>query len=128
MSAHDECGAVGKFDCWQDERIHELTVEFDEGEGNVEGPAGWFMPLDLEDECEGHESLNGASMGASVTCDGKCQPDWVLVQHYGTRHLIARENGLGQWWVECYDTEQARDERLEALRAAHAEWDTAVLS
>lgn len=28
---------------------------------------------DDDDECEGHESLNGADMGATVYCDGYCQ-------------------------------------------------------
>lgn len=28
---------------------------------------------DDEDECEGHESLNGADMGRTVYCDGTCR-------------------------------------------------------
>ena len=27
---------------------------------------------DDEDECEGHESLDGAHMGETVYCDGSC--------------------------------------------------------
>lgn len=28
---------------------------------------------DDDDECEGHESLNGADMGVTVYCDGNCR-------------------------------------------------------
>lgn len=28
----------------------------------------------VEDQCEGHESLRGDSMGAEVFCDGTCRP------------------------------------------------------
>lgn len=34
------------------------------------------------DECEGHESLDGAHMGESVTCDGACNPIKVLLDPY----------------------------------------------
>lgn len=30
---------------------------------------------DSDNECEGHESLNGNTMGASVFCDGSCKTD-----------------------------------------------------
>jgi hypothetical protein len=32
---------------------------------------------DDEPECEGHESLRGDSMGATVYCDGSCVESWV---------------------------------------------------
>lgn len=122
MSAHDECSRPGKFGCWADETIHASTLDSGAGEGDVAAPCAWFEVVDLETECEGHESLNGADMGRSIECDGSCMPEWKLAQHYGTRWLIARENSDGRFWVECYDTEAARDERVEGLRESWNEW------
>ncbi len=124
---HLSCGRPGKFDCSADEKIHQDSLEWGTGEGDVQSPSGWFDPIELEVECEGHESTAGYAMGQSVFCDGSCTPEWQLAKHYGTRWLIARENEQGQFWVETYDTEQARDERLEGLRAAYAEWNPGVL-
>lgn len=39
-------------------------VDVDELNGNT--------TIDESNECEGHESLNGAHMGESVYCDGSC--------------------------------------------------------
>ena len=131
MSKHEECGAVGKFDCPADETIYGTTLDSGDGEGDTAAPCAWFCEVTLEDECEGHEhdpSVPTSVAGESMLCDGRCQPDYALAQHYGTRWLIARENSNGTFWVECYDTEEARDERLEGLRQAYAEWDTDVLS
>lgn len=38
-------------------------------------PACWaaMFPDEDDDECEGHESLDGAHMGETVYCDGSCQ-------------------------------------------------------
>lgn len=37
-------------------------------------PTDWMPGSDAEgDECPGHESLSGASMGESTYCDGSCQ-------------------------------------------------------
>ena len=107
MSKHTECGAVGKFDCLADEYIYGTTLESGAGEGDVEASCAWFEEVTLD------------------TSDPKEQ---AAIEHYGTRYLIARENSQGIFWVETYDTEQARDERLEGLRQAFAEWDTDVLS
>lgn len=106
MSDHDQCGRAGKFDCEYDQFIYGMTVDFDEGEGNVQGPAAWFQSIDLHSE-DVHER--------------------PAILHYGAACLIARESSEGRFWVECYDTASARDERLEGLRAAHNEWDMGVL-
>lgn len=130
MSKHEECASVGKFDCRADEKIHEFTLDSGMGEGNVEGPAAWFEPLDLDIECEGHShdpSIPSSVAGEAMYCDGSCRPEWALADHYGTRWIIAREDSQGRFWVECYDTEDSRDERVEGLRSAHAEWDMGVL-
>ena len=124
MSKHTECGAVGKFDCTYDEYVWDVTMDTGDGEGHVESSVAWFCEVTLETECEGHPGLGDVS----VYCDGSCTPEWRAAQHYDTRYLIARENSQGIFWVETYDTEEARDERLEGLRQAYAEWDTDVLS
>lgn len=125
MSApHAECGSVGKFDCHFDEGVHGFTMESGAGEGHVDSPVGWFEEITLETECKGHEQV----VGSDLSCDGSCTPEWLFHQHYGTRWLIARENDRGFFWTEAYETEAYRDERLEALREAYAEWDTGVLS
>lgn len=99
MSAHDECSRPGKFDCAADEKINEITFEECIGEGDVQADCAWFAPVSLGDLFEGD-----------------------LIKHYGTRWLIARENSDGRFWVECYDTEAARAERVEGLRASWNEW------
>lgn len=100
MSKHMECSAAGKFDCAADENVHDVTLDTGLGEGHVDAPSAWFEPIDL---------------------DGDTEPG--LVEHYGTRWLIARENSQGRFWAECYDTEQAREERLEGLRESWGEWE-----
>jgi hypothetical protein len=62
--------------------IRDLMVDLaflsDELKGDEEQSGGYALEeaLDVyreETECEGHESLNGADMGATVTCDGSCR-------------------------------------------------------
>jgi len=107
MSKHEECGAVGKFDCPADEYIYGTTLDSGAGEGDTAAPCAWFESITLETDELGERTA---------------------FAHYGTRYLIARESDSGRFWVELYDTEEARDERLEGLRKAYAEWDTDVLS
>jgi len=102
--AHRTCGRAGKFDCAFDESIHELTVLEGVSEGDLQAPCAWFADMQLDPGTEGG-----------------------LVEHYGTRWLIARENDQGFFWVEDFATEQMRAERLESLRKAWAEWDEGAL-
>lgn len=131
MSRHDDCRGVGKFDCTTDEYVNNIVLEAEPGEGHVESPVAWFAEITLEDQCEGHEHDPGtpsSNMGESIYCDGSCQREHAIAQHYGTRYLIAREFNDGRFAVEPYEREQDRDERLGELRAAYAEWDMGVLS
>lgn len=127
MSAHEQCHAVGKFDCLHDEYIHAVTLDQGGGEGDVESPVAWFDRVDLEVDCEGHEPGPYQPAGVSVYCEGSCTREWGHSVHYGTRWLLARENSQGRFWVECYDTEQARDGRYDELVAAFLEWEGPVL-
>lgn len=102
--AHWTCNQHGKFDCLFDEAVSQLAADDGTGEGHVEAPCAWFDAIFLDP---------GAEAG--------------LIEHYGTRWIIARENAQGFFWVETFDTEQFRDERLESLRAVWAEWDEGVL-
>lgn len=105
LPAHFRCDAPGKYDCDADEYVHSAADDEGSGEGDVSSPVAWFaeVTLDLDSETK-------------------------LIEHYGTRYLIARTLESGVSPVEMYDTQQARDERLEELRAAYAEWDTGALS
>jgi hypothetical protein len=52
-----------------------LADEFT-GEDETSGAYELENALDVyteETECEGHESLNGADMGKTVDCDGRCR-------------------------------------------------------
>lgn len=102
MSAHTECGRVGKFDCTFDEYIHD-TLEGDPGEGDLQSPSAWFCAVVLDDD----DPLDVAAAG-----------------HYGGRWLIAREFSDGRWAVEVYSTDAYREERLVTLRAAFDRWDS----
>jgi hypothetical protein len=106
FAPHDECRQPGKFDCLADEQIYEMTLDSGAGEGTVEAPTGFFEPIDLSD---------------------LVQLEVRLIAHYGGAWLIARESQLGTWWVEVFETEAFRDERLETLRQAYSEWDEGVL-
>ena len=46
-----------------------------DGEVEYDLKLGRFVHDPADFECEGHESLNGADMGASVFCDGSCNPE-----------------------------------------------------
>lgn len=119
----------GKFDCWADERVHEIISEGlyggEEG-GNVEAPTGWYAALTLDAECAGHEhdpSRPDSVAGETIFCDGSCTPDWRLLEHYGSPYLIVRENSQGFFWVAVHTTEERRDEHLDELEAAYREWE-----
>lgn len=101
---HLSCATITKYDCAADEYLHGQLSEWGEGEGHVESPVAWF---------------------AEVTLDPEQEPE--LTKHYGTIWLIARENSQGFSWVETFTDRASRDERLEAMRAEYAEWDTEVL-
>jgi hypothetical protein len=96
---HRECGRPGKFDCSFDEAVHEITMELGESEGHVDAPCAWFVEIELVEDERG------------------------LMDHYGTRWLIARENSQGFFWVEGFATEKMRDERLDGLREAWIAWE-----
>lgn len=102
--AHRTCREHGKYDCAFDEAVSGIAADDGSGEGHVEAPCAWFDGITLDP---------GTEAG--------------LIEHYGTRWLIARENNQGLFWVEDFATERFRDERLEELRKAWAEWDEAVL-
>lgn len=99
---HLECHDVGRFDCDFDRDVSEsLAEEGEPGNGSVEWWF-WYAELTLDPVRERR-----------------------TVEHYGTRWLIARDNSAGFFSVELYETAEARDERLEILDAAYAEWDGA---
>lgn len=104
MSAHTECGRVGKFDCDVDEYIHS-TIE-DPGEGDVQSPSAWFM---------------------EITLDRYGEDDAAAIEHYGSEWIIARELNDGRWFVEVYPTLADRDDRMDALRHGLEEWYSANL-
>lgn len=104
MSAHTECGAVGKFDCAFDEYVHS-TIE-GPGEGDVESPSAWFMEVDL---------------------DRHMEDDAVAIEHYGSEWLIARELNDGRWFVEVYPTLVDRDDRMDALRHGLTDWFASII-
>lgn len=115
MSAHTECGRAGKFDCDFDEWVYNLILWFgDPGEGDVQSPSAWFCEVDLDPDAEEHAD--------------KPQLDAAAIEHYGSRWLIARELDDGRWFVEVYDTVEARQARLDVLRAAYEEWDLSALT
>lgn len=75
------------FDDVLDERylIDRAEHEAHAGDGDEEAEQGFWADQneqawaasqdgDDEDECEGHESLDGAHMGEAVYCDGSCRP------------------------------------------------------
>lgn len=103
MSAHTECGRVGKFDCAYDEYVHDTLLE-NPGEGDVQSPSAWFCEVDLA-------ATDGDDAGA--------------IEHYGSEWLIARELNDGRWFVEVYPTLADRDDRMDALRHGLEAWDSA---
>ncbi|WNT45346.1 hypothetical protein SEA_BABYDOTZ_93 [Microbacterium phage BabyDotz] len=105
MSAHTECGRVGKFDCDADEYVMATFLDSGTGEGNVEGPVAWFGEVYLEPVDEA-----------------------PYVEHYGTSYLIAREFNDGRVAVETYATEEMQQERLSVLREAHDQWELDVFT
>lgn len=105
MSAHTECARVGKFDCHYDQYVHSASLEEGLGEGDVQAPCAWF---------------------AEFTLDPAAEPGFA--EHYGGRWLVLRELEDGRFFVEVYETSEARDERLEALRTAYEDWDISTLS
>ena len=107
MSAHEDCATPGKFSCTADEYVLDYAADDGAGEGHVESPVAWFAEVVLSED--------------DPMVDG-------IIEHYGTRYLIAREFSDGRFMVECYATVVDMDERLSELRAAYAEWDTAVLT
>ncbi|QNL30063.1 hypothetical protein SEA_CASEND_96 [Microbacterium phage Casend] len=105
MSAHAECGRVGKFDCDVDEYIHRIILEDgDPGEGDVQSPSAWFTEVGL---------------------DPSNEIEAAIIYHYGSQWIIARELEDGRWFIEVYPTLADRDERMGVLRAAHEVWDYA---
>lgn len=105
MSAHTECGRVGKFDCHFDEYVHGIILEDgDPGEGDVQSPSAWFTEVGLDSSNE----LESAA-----------------IHHYGSEWLIARELNDGRWFVEVYPTLADRDDRMDALRHGLEAWDSA---
>lgn len=105
MSAHTECGRVGKFDCHFDEHVYASSLEEGLGEGDVQAPCAWF---------------------ADFTLDPAAEPGFE--EHYGGRWLILRELNDGRFFVEVFETHDAQDARLEELRAAYEDWDINVLT
>ena len=103
MSIHTKtCGAPGKFDCWADEKLYEMTLEFGEGEGSVDAPTGWFAHIELD-----------------LSNDEEAD----LFEHYGTYWFIVRENEQGFFSVHDYIHEEERDADLEELRERYAAWE-----
>lgn len=103
MSAHTECGRVGKFDCEFDEELYDSILNGgDPGEGDVQSPSAWFTEVDLSADIEA-----------------------AAIEHYGSEWLIARELNDGRWFVEVYPTLADRDDRMDALRHGLEAWDSA---
>lgn len=100
MSAHTECGRVGKFDCYFDQHVNSSSLEEGLGEGDVQAPSAWF---------------------AEFILDPAAEPGFA--EHYGGRYLVLRELNDGRFFVEVYETSEAQQERLEILRAAYEEWE-----
>lgn len=107
MSAHESCGAVGKFDCAADESIYEQTLDAGLGYGDTEAPVGWFCEVHLDDS-----DIENAE---------------ALAEHYGARYLIARENGDGRFWVEVYATAKDASVRTLALEEDYRAWYSGAL-
>lgn len=102
MSAHAECGAVGKFDCAVDEWLHGVLLDSGEpGEGDVQSPSAWFAEVDLSRDTEAD-----------------------AIEHYDSEWIIARELNDGRWFVEVYPTLADRDDRMDALRHGLDAWDS----
>lgn len=89
---HWHCVGTGKFDCDGDESIHDALMETGAGEGDVDSPTGWFQAVDLAPD----------------------EPD--ALAHYGSRWLLARQDGNGFFWVMVYRTEESRDVFVTELR------------
>jgi len=101
MSAHDQCYRPGRYNCEHDEQLETRFSEVGTGQGSIEAPTGWFAEFTLMPDIE-----------------------QGLIEHYGSRWAILRESSQGFFWGEFFDTEAARDERLNALEAAWLAWDT----
>lgn len=112
MAEHGvDCHGIGKFDCEFDERVYVLSLD-DQAEGNAEAPSGWWAPIDLDVDCDGHpddDSTVNEAAGAEHTCDGSCMPEWDLFQHYGTRWLVVGGDSQGFVRVVALPTEEQRD-------------------
>jgi hypothetical protein len=52
-------------------------------------------------QCEGHESLNGADMGQSVFCDGSCNPFHYEPGHPGTGPEISSRFTTREQWLRA---------------------------
>jgi hypothetical protein len=129
MSAHDNCHDVGKYNCDLEERLHTKVIEFESGDGHVEAPTGWFIAVDLDVECEGHEhdpSSFSSVAGVSTFCDGSCMPEWDLFTHFGSRWLLLQHNELGFVFTSRYQSEEERDADLATLEREYSEWDAEV--
>lgn len=102
MSAHTECGRVGKFDCDVDEWLHGVLLDSGEpGCGDIEAPCAWFAEVDLDRESEAD-----------------------AIDHYGSEWILARELSDGRWFVEVYPTLADRDTRVDILNRAFEQWNS----
>lgn len=52
---------------------YDLVIEVSNADGDVITRHEYEADLDDDDECLGHESLDGAHMGETVYCDGSCR-------------------------------------------------------
>ncbi|MGO1566442.1 MAG: hypothetical protein ACTHXC_00330 [Brachybacterium sp.] len=111
---HEYCSHIkGKYACPFDSELDRMVLEWDEGDGHVEAPTGWWASIGLVD---------GDVISSALDTDRK------LITHYGTRWLIARTNGDGLFWVETYETVTARDARVDELEDAYVDWDPDALT
>lgn len=119
MTAHtDEFKTIGKYNCGTDQWVDREYSEFADGVGDTEDFGTYTYPVDLEDECQGHEHdpSNPTSVaGVSTTCDGSCNREGRAAIHYGTRWLLVQHDQQGFVNVATFGREEDRDAELQRI-------------
>lgn len=126
MTAHIECSGVGKFDCDFEEQVYVMSLDgFSDSKGDAESTTGWWTPIDLAIECEGHpddDSTVNEAAGAEHTCDGSCTDDWAISQHFGSPWLVIGGNDQGHVQTVAFETEEIRQVYLDTLEEQFDRW------
>lgn len=122
-----ETKAPGKYDCGFDKWVHEETLSWSDGFGDVNDYGLYVSSVTLDPECEGHPDDDhsiaaGMVAGESHYCDGTCTTEGRAAQHYGTPYLLILEDRQGFIVVHPFATEDERDTEYQRMEKLYDQW------